>query len=555
MRRFGTVVLAAQSGMEREARVVEQQRTVADTLVDCLVSTGVDTVFGVPGEHCLDIVDAIGRHPQIGFVAVRHESNAAFMADANAKLTGGVGACIGTASVGAVNLMSGLNVSHHDSTPVIAILGQVSTAFRGRDAWQELDLTALLDQLTRYSTEVVSPDGLVEAAMRALAFTRAGRPGPVALAVPDDVARMPCTTPAPPTRTLRLPDLSPDDARMVVARLRTASRPLVLAGGGVSRPSARADLVRFADVTGLPVVTAFRRPDVFPGDHAQHAGSLGLGATPRTTGLVREADLLLVLGSRLSELTTLRYTVPSPGQEVVHVDVDAATLARQQLGERLPLVADAGNAVRALFGQWPRGERVPAWWDGTEVQTNDGESPEGRPTPPSWNRAAAHLQTLLPDDAVLTSDAGDFFVPVSRSVSFHGERRYLGPTSGTMGYGLPAAIAAKLVSPQRTVVATCGDGGFGMSLIELATAALYHVPVIVVVFNDGAYGSIERHQRNRYAGRLVGVTLHNPAFTQLAEAFGVFGARVDDPNDFPGVFARAVSSGLPALIDVPATSG
>lgn len=526
----------------------------ADALVECLVAAGIDTVYGVPGEHCLDIVDAIGRHPKTRLVAVRHESNAAFMADADAKLTGRIGACLGTASVGAVNLMSGLNVSHHDSTPVVALLGQVGTNIRGRDAWQELDLTTLLAPLTRYAVEVTRPERLPEFAVRALAASRAGRPGPVAVAVPEDVAREDCDVPTPPLPAPHPPGLTPEDADEVVARLRAAQRPVIVAGGGVASAGARGDLLRFADATGIPVTTAFRRPDVFPGGHPAHAGSLGLGSTPRTTRLLHAADLVLVLGSRLSELTTLRYAVPTAEQDVVHIDVDAGTLARQPSRSGLALVADAGAALRALRLAWPEDASVPRWW--AEDEPADAEpGPAGRPTPAAWNTVAAHLEHLLPDDAVLTSDAGDFFVPVARAVTLGGRRRYLGPTSGTMGYGLPAAIAAKLAAPHRTVVAVCGDGGFGMSLVELATAVRDRVPVVVVVFNDETYGSIERHQRNRYDGHLVGVELRNPAFDELAKAFGAFGERVREPREFPAAFARAVASGLPAVLEVPAREG
>lgn len=530
-----------------------ETRSAADALVECLVAADIETVYGVPGEHCLELVDALGRHPKIRLVTVRHESNAAFMADADAKLTGRIGACLGTASVGAVNLMSGLNVSQHDSTPVVAVLGQVSTQLRGRDAWQELDLTTLLAPLTRHAVEVTRPDRLPEAVIRALATSRAGRPGPVAVAVPDDVARLPCETPAPSLPVPRPPGLAPDDAAEVVTRLRSARRPVVLAGGGVASADARAELVRFADLTGVPVAAAFRRPDVFPGGHPGYLGALGLGAAPRTARLLRAADLVLVLGSRLSELTTLRYTVPAPGQDVVHVDIDAGTLARQPSRPALSLVADTAAALRAILRAWPGGVRVPPWWasedeDGPE---DGGGAPAGRPAPPSWNEVAAHLDRLLPDDAVLTSDAGDFFVPIARTVVLGGGRRYLGPTSGTMGYGLPAAVAAKLAAPHRTVVAVCGDGGFGMSLVELATAVRQEAQVIAVVFNDDAYGSIERHQRNHYDGRLTGSGLHNPAFDQLARAFGAFGARVREPGDFPALFARAIASGRPAVLEVP----
>ena len=526
-------------------------RSAAAALVECLAGADIETVYGVPGEHCLALVDALGRHPKIRLVTVRHESNAAFMADADAKLTGRIGACLGTASVGAVNLMSGLNVSHHDSTPVVAVLGQVSTHLRGRDAWQELDLSTLLAPLTRHAVEVTRPDRLPEAVMRALATSRAGRPGPVAVAVPDDVARLPCETPAPSLPAPRPPALAPDDAGEIVTRLRSAVRPVVLAGGGVASADARTELVRFADVTGVPVATAFRRPDVFPGRHPGYLGALGLGATPRTARLLRAADLVLVLGSRLSELTTLRYTVPSAGQDVVHVDIDAGTLARQPSRPGLSVVADTAAALRAMLRAWPAGARVPQWWVSADDPESGDGAPAGRPAPRSWYEVAGHLDRLLPEDAVLTSDAGDFFVPIARTVVLGGGRRYLGPTSGTMGYGLPAAVAAKLAAPDRTVVAVCGDGGFGMSLVELATAVRYEAQVIAIVFNDDAYGSIERHQRNHYDGRLAGVGLHNPAFDRLARAFGAFGARVREPGDFPALFARAVASGRPAVLEVP----
>ncbi len=527
----------------------------ADALVDALVAAGVSHVFGIPGEHCLGVVDAIEKHDDLRFVSVRHESNAAFMAEAFAKLTGRPGACLGTASVGATNLMPGINVAQHDSTPVVAVVGQVATGLRGRDAWQEVDLVGLFAPLSKFVVEVTAATRLPEIAMRAASLAHVGRPGPVMLSCPVDVQDEEIPRVAVEhVPSVRAPAVAQEDLDEIVEMLRVAQRPLVVVGGGIRASGAREDLVQLAEDLNLPVVTAFRRADAFPNDADQYIGGLGLAASAEVSEAVLSADLLVVIGTRLSELTTQRYAFPAARQRVIHIDVDPSTLASQwSPTAATPVVADARHAIRALAAECRRrAVRGPGtWWR----CHRDGQPARARAAKPGTfehlvREVAARVDRVLPDDGVVTSDAGDFFLGCAPMISFHGQRRYLGPTSGTMGYGLPAAIAAKMADPDKACVALCGDGGLMMSVQELETAARYRAAVVTVVFNNNAYGSIVRHQTQRYGGALVGTELGNPRFDQLAELFGWEGHRVAGAEAFEDAFAQALVSDRPSVIEV-----
>jgi acetolactate synthase I/II/III large subunit len=531
------------------------ETTVADVVAHCLAEAGIRRVYGVPGEHCLTLVDAIGRRPDIEFISVRHESHAAFMAEAEAKLTGVPGACLGSASVGVANLLAGVNVAQHDSTPMLVLAGQVSTAIRGRDAWQELDLVRLLDTVCRAAVEIDNADSSAEMMRRAINLAQAGRPGPVSVVVPEDVQTQP--SPAPLTRKpipLARPTLDGPTAARIAELLAEAQRPVAIAGGGVIRSQARDALVTLAERAEIPVATGFRRPEAFPDDHSNSLGALGLGADADTVRALTEADLVLAVGTRLSELTTQRYRLPTPRQRLVHLDVDPAVLARFHLPAEVGACVDAREALLAIIDRLGR-HRIdrPRWWtSGTQSDTTGPREGQPGERVPLATQFCAVLNALLPEDGVVTSDAGDFYIPLVQTLRYGRTRRYLGPTSGTMGYGLPAAIAAKIADPDRAVVACCGDGGFMMSVAELGTIARLDLPgLVVAILTNDSYGSIRRHQRDRYAGRYLGVDLVNPEISHLARAFGLHCARIEPDTDIKHVLSTALTADTATLVEVP----
>lgn len=527
--------------------------SVADAVASCLADAGVRRVYGVPGEHCLALVDALARCEGLEFVSVRHESNAAFMAEAEAKLTGTVGACLGSASVGATNLCAGVNVAQHDSTPMLVLVGQVSTAIRGRDAWQEIDLVRLLGTLSSSAVEIAEAGVAEEATRRALAVAVTGRPGPVTLVIPEDVQSRPAppVPPLPPS-CVSAPALGAATARRIADLLATAQRPAAVAGGGVLRSGATEAFVALAERAAMPVATAFRRPDAFPDDHPHALGGLGLDAYSGTVDAVRTADVLLAVGTRLSELTTQRYRLPADGQRLVHLDIDPRVLARRHPPAEIRGCADARQALLAIADALAHREiDRPCWWRSRASLQAAYLAATPDPAARTATEVCAALDRLLPPDAVITSDAGDFFIPVARTLGYRRTRRYLGPTSGTMGYGLPAAIAAKIAEPARTAVAFCGDGGFLMSVAELATVRRLGLPLLVVVLTNDSYGSIRRHQRDNYRGRYVGVDLANPEIHQLAGAFGLNSVRIDPGSDVERALCSAVASDTATLVEVP----
>jgi acetolactate synthase I/II/III large subunit len=528
-------------------------RTGAQTLVDTLAAEGVRQFFGIPGEHCLGIVDAVSRRDDLRFISVRHESAAALMAEAHGKLTGEPAACLATASVGSANLVAGVNVAHHDSTPMVVLVGQVANRYLGREAWQEIDQVALFDPICRSATQITHVEKLVEMTQRALMLARTGRPGPVMLSIPVDVQDGPGPEPADTPAVMRAPALSDQSLREVAELLRGAERPLLVVGGGIRAAGARDDLTRLAETVGMPVLTAFRRTDAFPNDSEYYVGALGLSASDVVRETMERADLLLVIGTRLSELNSFRYAFPTAAQQHIHIDIDPRTLAAQSPPAQLSLVGDAGLAIRGLLRECERvGVRKEGgWWRSQRTaRAESGPTPSADPSVERIRAVAEQIDALLPDDAVVTTDAGDFFLGCAPAIEFNEGRRLLGPTSGSMGYGLPSAIAAKLASPRRVCVALCGDGGFMMSVQELETAVRYGVNVVVVVFNNKAYGSIVRHQKARFDSRLVGTELGNPPLAELAELFGARGHRVSAVDDFTEAFKEAVATDRVSLIEV-----
>ncbi|MBN9472807.1 MAG: thiamine pyrophosphate-binding protein [Bordetella sp. SCN 67-23] len=525
-------------------------------LVDALTANGVDRVFCVPGESYLDVLDALHAHADIDVVVAKHEGAAANMAEADGKLTGRPGICFVTRGPGATHASIGVHIAQQDSTPLILFVGQVPTRELGREAFQEIDYPSMFGGIAKWVVSVDDATRIPELVARAFACATSGRPGPVVLALPEDVLSAAC--PAAPAAVAPMASSGPDPdaAPRLRDMLAQARRPLVLLGGSNWSERAASDFSAFVQAWNLPVACAFRRQDIFDNRLPQYAGHLSLGMNPDLAALVRDADLILAVGTRLGEIATGGYTLltpPRPAQKLVHLHADAAELGRVYQPD-LAIQSAAAPAAALLRGLEAPASR--AWDDWTRQAGELHARYQAVPAPHAEARGIdlgqviAHLDRTLPDDAIIANGAGNYAVWLHRFYRYRQPRTELAPTCGAMGYGLPAAIAAKLRHPDRTVVCVSGDGCFLMYPQELATALQFDSAVIVIVVNNGMYGTIRMHQEKRFPGRVSATDLRNPDFVALALSFGAHAERVESADAFPAAFERARAAGRPALLEL-----
>ena len=516
--------------------------------VDALAAAGVRRFYTVPGESFLEVLDAVEQHPELSLVSTRHESGAAFMAEADAKLTGVPAVAMATRGVGASNLAIGVHTARQDSTPMLVLLGQVETTFLGREAFQEVDLAAFYAPITKWAATLHRADRVAEFVERGLRIATSGRPGPVMLALPADLLGQDIPDhPDTGVPRSRRSAPGPEEVRFVARRLSEARRPVVIAGGGAGH--ACAELSAFAEAFNVGVYAAFRRQDVFPNEHPLYLGHLTLATPPDTLRALEEADLILVVGCRLDEVTTQSYELPREDQAVIQIDVDPG-----EVGAAIPVergvLADTRDALSALIAQAPS-PRPERDWTAAHAAYLDSSS---IPAPRTANgidpaRVVAALREVLPEDAVLTNDAGNFASFLHRYWRYNHPRTQLGPANGAMGYGVPAAVAAKLAAPERRVVACCGDGGFLMTGQELETAVRYRASILVVVFRNGMHGTIAMHQA-RDLGRTAGTDIGEVDLAGYARSLGADGYTVRESDDLVPMLERAFASETVALVDV-----
>ena len=535
-------------------------RPAGHALVEALVAQGVDTVFGVPGESYLAVLDGFHEHrDRIRFIACRQEGGAAFMADAQGKLTGRPGICFVTRGPGATNASIGVHTAFQDSTPMILFVGQVASDQRDREAFQELDYRQMFGPgtlgMAKWVGEIHSADRVPEYVARAFHTALQGRPGPVVLVLPEDMLTVPTTAPVLPRVRPAVAWPAPGPLRDVRRLLLEAERPLVIAGGSGWDAESAAALQRFAEQWQLPVACGFRFQDTFDNHHPQYAGDVGIGINPKLAARVRDADLVLALGLRLGEMTTGGYTLlqaPRPAQRLIHVHPGAEELGRVYAAD-LMLQAAVSCAARALEALSPPAEL--RWGDWTRAANADYAANHEAPAVEPLDLAVVMktIQRLVPADTVYANGAGNFSGWVHRYVRYaglqHHGRTQLAPTSGAMGYGLPAAVAAALLQPERTVVHVAGDGDFLMTGQELATATGHGAKRLVsVVVDNGSYGTIRMHQERDYPGRVSGSDLCNPDFAALARAYGWQAEGVERTAEFEPAFARLLAGGRPGLL-------
>ena len=528
-------------------------RSGAKLLVDALKVHGVDMAFGVPGESYLAVLDALhDARKTIKFVICRQEGGAANMAEAYGKMTGRPGICFVTRGPGATNAAIGVHTAHQDSTPMILFIGQVGNEVVEREAFQEVDYRRMFGQMTKWVAQIDRADRVPEYLSHAFHTAVSGRPGPVVLALPEDMQIQTATVPDTARYQRVAAHAGEADMHKLREMLAKAKRPLVmLGGGGWTRPACE-DILAFAKSYNLPVSCAFRAQDLIDNRDPHYVGDVAVGMNPKLAERVKGCDLLLVVGARLGEWTTINYTlidIPRPRQKLVHVHPGAEELGRVYQGDLLinsgmPEFAAAARKLPPL---------KPAWNDWTKEARADldaWQQPVKVPGKLNMSEVVHFLRKRLPPETIISNGAGNFSIWVHRFYPYTGFRTQLGPTSGAMGYGVPAGVAAKLVNPKHPVLAFAGDGDFLMTGQELATAAQYDAKVIFIVVNNGMFGTIRMHQEREYPGRVSGTELKNPDFAALAHAYGLHGEIVETTKDFEAAFERAWSAKTAALLEL-----
>lgn len=523
-------------------------------LIDQLAALGVQHVFTVPGESFLPALDALFDSAAIRTIVCRHEGGAAMMAEATGKLTNRPGVAIVTRGPGLANAMSGLHVARQDSTPMLLLVGLNATRHDDRESFQEIDLRGIVSTLAKWSAVVRAPDRLPELIVRAWHTALAGRPGPVVLGLPEDVLAALDDVAIAATPAMAVPHPPPSAFDALAGMLARAERPLIIAGGPGWTASAARDLAEFAAAFDLPVAAAFRRQDAIDNRHPCYVGHLGLSIDPKLAAGVRGADLIIAIATRLDEITTGSYRLlspPDPAQRLVHVHASpeiAGGLHRANLAIAAEPAAFA--AMLATMGRardrWPWStfrRDLRAAYEATCV-------PVAMPGAVDLGQVVATASRMLPDNAIVTNGAGNYAAFLHRYFTFKAPCTQLAPASGSMGYGLPAAIAAKLARPESPVVAFAGDGCLMMTVQELATAVQYGLPIVIIVANNAMYGTIRMHQERAFPGRVMATSLVNPDFARLAGSFGAHAQSVERTEDFAPAFARALECGRPALIEL-----
>ncbi len=530
----------------------------ARSVVAALKAAGVDHAFTVPGESFLGVLNELHDEPAIRTIATRHEGGAAFMAEAYAKVSRRPAACLATRAVGAANLAVGLHTALQDSSPVIALLGQVSTDARHREAFQEIDLETFLGATTKWSVEPDDPATLGDITYAAARRALEGRPGPTAVAFREDLLTAEVPEAAyEPIRAAR-PHASPDDAAEALRLIREAERPLILAGLDVIATRSAAKLQELAEREHVPVAAIWRRPDAYPNDDHLYVGHPGLGVLPCVTHTLHEADLWVVLGDRLDENTTAGYSLPAEGTDVVHVWLDAGRLEPRGRGRGILAGADSFIEQCLDFGAGSPSPRHTedrlAWVTDRRDAWVRQSTPRAREVREGYvDQFAVHevMRRLIPRGSVIVTDAGNFSSYASRYLPVHAEGTFVAPLSGAMGYAVPACIGARLARPDRLVVGTAGDGGFLMTANELQTAAREGIALTLVVFDNATYGTIRMHQERRYPGRPIATALGESDLAGLARSLGVEAVRVSSLADFEAAFVAALGSERASVIVVP----
>jgi acetolactate synthase I/II/III large subunit len=540
---------ALDQSAETPMRGKDNTRTAAEVLVDQLRIHGVRHAFCVPGESYLAVLDAF-HDSDVAVTVCRQEGGAAMMAEAVGKATGRPGVCFVTRGPGATNASPGIHIARQDSTPLVVFAGQVARDMREREAFQELDYRAVFGSMTKWATEIDDPARIPEIVSRAFYTAANGRPGPVIVSLPEDMlTERVAVNDAPPFAPIETSPGAPEMAKL--AQLLGAARsPILILGGSRWSQVASDSVARFAQKYALPVCTTFRRLHLFDALHPCYAGDLGIGPNPKLVERIKSADLVVLIGGRMGELPSQSYTlfdIPRPQMTFVHVHPGAEELGRVY-SPHLPIHAAPTAFAAALdhvdLPGAARGQAEMAHADYLAWT----DKPTDQPGAVNLGAIMVWLREYLPADAIICNGAGNYAAWIHRFFRFRRFAQHIAPTSGSMGYGVPAAVAMKRLYPERPVVCIAGDGDFLMNGQEFATAVQYGLPLVVVIADNGIYGTIRMHQEREYPGRIIATDLRNPDFAAYARAFGGFGISVERTEDFPAAFKEAQASGKPAIV-------
>ena len=530
-------------------RAKDNLRTAAEVLVDQLIVHGVRHVFCVPGESYLAVLDAF-HDSALDVTVCRQEGGACMMAEAVGKVTGRPGVCFVTRGPGATNASPGIHIARQDSTPMVMFVGQIGRDMREREAFQELDYRAVFGSMTKWTTEIDDPARVPEIVSRAFHTAANGRPGPVVVAIPEDMLTERVAVADAPPFALIETSPGPDEMAKFADMLSAARAPIMLLGGSRWSQAASDAVARFAQKHALPVATTFRRAHLFDALHPCYAGDLGIGPNPKLIERIKGADLVVLVGGRLGELPSQSYTlfdIPRPQVPLVHVHPGAEELGRvysPNLAIHATPTAFAAALEKLELPRPLRGAADAAHADYLAWT----EKPTEQPGAVNFGAVMVWLRDNLPPDAIICNGAGNYAAWIYRFLRMRRFGQHVAPTAGSMGFGVPAAVAMKRLYPERPVVCIAGDGDFLMNGQEFATAVQYDLPLTIIISDNGQYGTIRMHQEREYPGRVSATELRNPDFPAYARAFGGFGISVERTEDFPAAFKEAQASGKPAII-------
>ena len=520
-------------------------------LVEGLVSHGVNTAFAVPGESYLEVLDALyEKSDQIRLVGCRQEGGAAYMAEAYGRLTGQPGICFVTRGPGATNASIGIHTAAQGSTPLILFIGQVPTSHLGFEAFQEMDYTAFFGGIAKWVTEITHPDQIPEVINKAFRIATSDRPGPVVIALPEDVLGEETEKTIIPFELTKDHSISEQEVQEIMTILEEAKKPVLLAGGGGWTTIGRENLCRFAEKQNLPVVVGFRRQDLMDNNSSCYAGEAGVAMPPPVRQTLDEADVILAVGVRFGEMTTNAYTLfQNQSQKMLHVHASEAEFDKVVKAD-LHIRSNPNLAVAALLEMPSIADSKEQWREETRNRFLSTHKVPTAITGVDMAAATAYLQEVLPEDVIITNGAGNFSVWPNKFFLYGSSARLLAPQNGTMGYGVPAAISAKVAAPERVVVCFAGDGDFQMNMQELGSAAQEEAQPIVLIVNNSMYGTIRMHQERRYPERVVGTDIKNPDFVSIARAYGFYSEQVTSIEEFKAAFDNALNSKTGAVLDL-----
>ncbi|WP_447045709.1 thiamine pyrophosphate-binding protein [Vreelandella sp. H-I2] len=531
-----------------------QPRSGGQTLVDQLLIHGANCAYCVPGESYLEVLDALHNvRDRFTLYNARHEAGAANMAEAYGKLTGKPGICMVTRGPGACHASIGVHIAYQDSTPMILLIGQVDRPSIDREAFQEIDYGQMFSGIAKWVAQINDATRIPEYLARAFRVATSGRPGPVVLALPEDMLTDVVEVMDAPPYTSTLPDASSAAIEKIRSLLTTAQRPLMLVGGSGWSDEACRNITRFAEANGVPVACSFRRQDIVDNHSEVYIGDFGTAGPPQLVRRIKEADVLLVVGARLGEITTKTYTTlgsPAPQQRLIHIHTDADEIGRVYSPE-LGLAIAPENFARAVADcQWVDSQRWHEWLSAARKDYLDDTKAPAYEGELDMAQALIDVQEVMPTDFIVTLDAGNHTGWGQRFLRYGRPGRQVGSTCGAMGYSVPAAVAASLLFPEKVVLSFVGDGGFMMSGQEIATAIQHGGKPIILLFNNGSYGTIRMHQEREHPERVVGTDLVNPDFTGMARSLGLHAETVTQTEDFRPALERAIAANRPALIEL-----